>query len=262
VTPPARAGAVGSAWDLVTGTGDPGGPVAVGGDLDVPTLLGAYRRGIFPWPAGNAEEAAELERRFGAAVRAGAIPSLSPGRAPGLELPWWDPDPRAVIPVDAVHVSRSLRARLRRCGWTTTLDRRFAAVVRHCAQGRASAWITPELAAAYQDLHRIGVARSIEVWDGGELIGGMYGVLAGAVFSGESMFHRRDDASKVALADMALRLRHGGASVLDIQFTTAHLLSMGAVEIPRSRFRALLAGARGTAPDLDGARRPVSRLLG
>jgi leucyl/phenylalanyl-tRNA---protein transferase len=255
------ADATGSPWDRIAGTGDPAGPVAVGGNLDAPTLLGAYRRGIFPWPAGNAQEAAELERRFGRAVRDGTIPTLSPGRPPTLELPWWDPDPRAVIWLDGVHVSRSLRSRLRRCGWTTTMDRCFAAVVRHCGHGRDSAWITPELAAAYQALHRAGAARSIEVWEGGELVGGLYGVLTGTVLIGESMFHRRDDASKVALADIAFRLRQAGGTVLDIQYATGHLLSMGAVEIPRQRFRSLLGDPAASLP-LDTARRPVDRLTG
>src|SRR5262244_211093 len=126
-------GAADSVWNAIAGNGDPDVPVAVGGHLDVLTLMGAYRRGIFPWPPGDAEEAADLQHRFGPAVASGTIPTLTPDRPPTLDLLWWDPDPRAVIPVGGVHLSYSLRRILRNSGWTTTLNRRFAAVVRYCA---------------------------------------------------------------------------------------------------------------------------------
>ncbi len=225
-----------SVWNGVAAASDPDRPVAVGGDLDPATLIGAYRRGIFPYPPGNAQEAADL-------------------------LPWWSPDPRGVIPVESVHLSRSLRARLRSCGWTTTVDRSFAQVVGRCGEGRASAWITPALAAAYIRLHAAGFAHSIEVWDGEELVGGLYGVLVGGVFMGESMFHRRSDASKAALADAASRLHQSGAAILDIQFVTAHLRKMGAVELPRDCFLGVLADVRDARIRLDTARQPVSRLV-
>src|SRR6266498_5532507 len=115
---PARAASF--VWDGFAGREADISLVAVGGDLDMATLAGAYRRGIFPWPPGNAQEAAELRARFGAAVTDGAVPNLTPGRPATLDLPWWSPDPRGVIPVKGVHVSRSLRATLRACGWTTT----------------------------------------------------------------------------------------------------------------------------------------------
>jgi leucyl/phenylalanyl-tRNA--protein transferase len=160
-----------------------------------------------------------------------------------------------------VRLSRSLRATIRACRWTTTLDRNFAGVLRGCAEGRESAWITPALAAGYLALNGLGLARSIEVWDREELVGGMYGVLVGGVFTGESMFRRRSDASKIALADMALRLHQAGAILLDTQFVTAHLRAMGAVEMSRDRFLGILAGARDATISLDTDRRPVSRLV-
>jgi leucyl/phenylalanyl-tRNA--protein transferase len=250
-----------SVWNGVAAASDPDRPVAVGGDLDPATLIGAYRRGIFPYPPGNAQEAADLCERFGHAVAHSTIPNLTPDRPASLDLPWWSPDPRGVIPVESVHLSRSLRARLRSCGWTTTVDRSFAQVVGRCGEGRASAWITPALAAAYIRLHAAGFAHSIEVWDGEELVGGLYGVLVGGVFMGESMFQRRSDASKAALADAASRLHQSGAAILDIQFVTAHLRKMGAVELPRDCFLGVLADVRDARIRLDTARQPVSRLV-
>jgi leucyl/phenylalanyl-tRNA---protein transferase len=236
-----------SFWDGVPPPSSSDAPVAFGGDLDPRTLADAYRRGIFPWPPGTEREAADLRERFGDVA---------------ADLPWWSPDPRGVIPVGAVRLSRSLRSAMRSCGWTTTVDRGFAEVLRGCAEGRDSAWITPALAAGYRALHDLGIARSIEVWDGDDLVGGMYGVLVGGVFSGESMFRRRSDASKMALADMAFRLDQAGAVLLDTQFVTPHLATMGAVAVPREHFLAVLAGARDAAIRLDTGRRPVSRLPG
>src|SRR5262249_38425631 len=191
----------------------------------------------------------------------------APDRPPAVDRPpvvdlllWWSPDPRAAIPVGGVHLTRSLRKTLRNSGWTTTVSRRFAAVVQHCRDGRASAWITPALAAAYQELHSLGFAHSIEVWDGDQLIGGNFGVLVGAVFAGESMFHLRADASKVALVDLAFRFRHGGGTLLDSQVSTPHMQRLGAVDIPRDEYLALLDRTRDTLLHLDDTRQPVHRL--
>jgi leucyl/phenylalanyl-tRNA--protein transferase len=247
--------------DGLPSTDDRAGPlVPVGGELEAATLAAAYWRGIFPWPPGNAREAADLQERFGAAVASGAIPNLSPDRPAAIDLAWWSPDPRAVIPLDSVHVSRSLRRTLRLCGWTSTVNQAFRDVAHECGHGRDSAWITPPLLAAYVELHDRGWAHSIEVWDGVELVGGMYGVLVGGVFMGESMFHRRADASKVALSDMASRLVAAGAILLDTQFVTPHLQTMGAVEIPRACFLATLADTRAAELRLETDRRPVARL--
>jgi|GEM_PF-5596637 len=163
-----------SAWMLPDAEhADEDGVVGVGADLDPSTLVDAYRRGIFPWPH------------------------------PGVPLPWFSPDPRGVIALDGLHVPRRLRSRLRTCGWTTTVDVAFDEVIAACADRpeQVGTWITTELRRAYVRLHRLGWAHSIEVWSAGELVGGLYGVQVGGVFTGESMFHRVDDASKVALID-------------------------------------------------------------
>ena len=135
---------------------------------------------------------------------------VPPDQPPSLRLPWWSPDPRGVIPVGGVHVSRTSRWRLRTSGWTATLDHAFTAVVRGCARGGPNGWITPELVALYTELHQLGWAHSSEVWDGDELVGGHFGLLVGAVYVCDSMFHVRTDASKIALVDADARLAEAG----------------------------------------------------
>jgi leucyl/phenylalanyl-tRNA---protein transferase len=211
------------------------GLVGIGADLEPATLVDAYRRGIFPWPH------------------------------PGAPLPWFSPDPRGVIPLDGLAVSRSLRARLRRSGWETTVDRAFAAVLAGCAESRGptregGTWITPPMRAAYQRLHDLGHAHSLEVWDGAELVGGLYGVGVGGVFTGESMFHVASDASKVALVDLTARLAEAGGCLIDVQMVTPHLASLGARDVPRAEFLALLARVRDRPVRLAGDRLPVDRL--
>jgi leucyl/phenylalanyl-tRNA--protein transferase len=223
------------------------GLVGIGADLEPATLLDAYRRGIFPWPH------------------------------PGAPLPWFSPDPRGVIPLDGLVVSRSLRARLRRCGWETTVDRAFAAVLAGCADrpteegpggrrpgppesGEGGTWITPPMRVAYQRLHDLGHAHSLEVWAGGELVGGLYGVGVGRVFTGESMFHLASDASKVALVDLAARLAEAGGCLIDVQMVTPHLASLGARDLPRAVFLDLLARVRDQPVRLATDRLQVARL--
>jgi leucyl/phenylalanyl-tRNA---protein transferase len=221
------------------------GLVGIGADLEPATLVDAYRRGIFPWPH------------------------------PGAPLPWFSPDPRGVIPLDGVAVSRSLRARLRNSGWETTVNRAFAAVLAGCADrpgGRGSGrrgsvdgaeggtWITAPMRAAYQRLHDLGHAHSLEVWAGGELVGGLYGVGVGGVFTGESMFHLASDASKVALVDLTARLTEAGGRLIDVQMVTPHLASLGARELSRAEFLDLLAGARDDQVRMATDRLPVARL--
>lgn len=221
-----------SAW-MFPGPGgtDEDGVVGVGADLSPATLVDAYRRGIFPWPH------------------------------PDVPLPWFSPDPRGVIELDAFHVSRSLRRTLRRCGWSTTVDAAFEQVVAGCAEGRghAGTWITPTMSRAYLRLHVLGWAHSLEVWDHDRLVGGVYGVQVGGVFTGESMFHRERDASKVALVDLAARLRAAGGRLLDVQLTTEHLCSLGAVDVPRERFLEQLAAARDLDVRLATGEQPVDR---
>ena len=150
---------------------------------------------------------------------------------------WWSPDPRAVIPLDGLRVSRSLRRTLRAGRFRCTRDQAFADVVSACAKPRGGGtWIIPELVDGYRRLHAAGYAHSVEVWHGEELAGGLLGISIGAAFTGESMFHRQTDASKVALVHLVEHLRRRGFTLLDAQLPTPHLESMGAVEMPRAQF--------------------------
>jgi leucyl/phenylalanyl-tRNA---protein transferase len=222
-----------SAWVLPDPQeADEDGVVGVGADLAPSTLVDAYRRGIFPWPH------------------------------PGVPLPWFSPDPRGVLTVDGVTVSRSLRRTLRRSGWTTTVDAAFPAVVSGCAEGRGEVgtWITSGMARAYVRLFELGWAHSLEVWDRDRLVGGIYGVQVGGIFTGESMFHRENDASKVALVDLATRLHEAGGHVIDVQLTTEHLVSLGARDLARDDYLRLLAAGRDADVRLAADRRRVDRL--
>ena len=216
-------------WHLDPRSAEPDGVVGAGADLEAPTLVSAYRRGIFPWPH------------------------------EGLPLLWFSPDPRAVLDPAAVHVSRSLRRRLLTCGWTTTMDRALPAVVAACAE-RPDTWITPAMRAAYERLWELGWARSLEVWEGDRLVGGVYGVQVGGVLTGESMFHARTDASKVALVDLCARLREAGGGLLDVQLPTPHLRSLGAVTVPREEFLGTLAALGAGVVLPVAAELPVRRL--
>ena len=191
--------------------------VGTGADLEPGTLLAAYRRGLFPM------------------------------RLDGVQGPlaWWSPDPRGVLPLDALLVSRSLRRSMRR--YDVTLDTAFDAVVTACADpSRPGAWIGADIAVAYGRLHRLGWAHSLEVWDDtGALAGGLYGVAIGGLFAGESMFSRGADASKVALVHLVELLRADAAPgrLLDVQWRTDHLASLGVVDVGRRRYLRLLARA-------------------
>lgn len=158
------------------------------------------------------------------------------------EIHWVDPRWRGVFPLDGFHTSRSLARRIARADYQVTVDQDFAAVLAGCAD-RPETWINAEIHALYLALHRQGHAHSLEVWQDGSLIGGVYGVVSGAAFFGESMFSRRTDASKLALAWLVHRLRAGGFQLFDTQFLTPHLASLGAVEIPRLTYRRALAAA-------------------
>ena len=193
------------------------GLVAVGGDLSVERLLEAYQSGLFPWSANP--------------------------------ITWWSPDPRGVLPVGAVHVSRSLARTLRQAPYTVTFDQNFSAVIRACAEvprsGASSTWISPQLLEAYEQLAQAGHAHSVECWQEGLLVGGVYGVSVGGFFAGESMFHRADDASKVALVHLDRHLASRGFTLLDCQMVTSVTRSLGAMEIPRTDYLDRLARAVG-----------------
>jgi leucyl/phenylalanyl-tRNA--protein transferase len=198
--------------------------VALGGDLNVDTLRDAYRHGIFPWPH------------------------------EGLPLPWFSPKRRAVIPFDELHVGRSLRKVFKASPFQFTIDRAFAAVIAACSEsprpGQDGTWIEPYIIDAYVALHRAGEAHSIEVWDGSELAGGLYGVDSGGVFTGESMFHRRTNASKLGLLFLIEHLRERGSTWLDCQVMTPHMEALGAREIARARFLDMLATAQASGAKL------------
>jgi leucyl/phenylalanyl-tRNA---protein transferase len=188
---------------------EPNGLVAVGGGLSVPRLLEAYRKGIFPW----FDE--------------------------GDPVLWWSPDPRMILPTDAVHVSRTLARRLRRSDVTVTADIAFADVVAACAAPRDAegrTWITTDMQRAYLALHAHGAAHSVEVWAAGVLVGGIYGVAIGRAFFGESMFSRMTDGSKIAIVHLARQLARWGVPFIDCQVKSSHLATLGAVEIQRRDF--------------------------
>lgn len=194
---------------LETALREPNGLIAAGGDLSPERLLAAYRRGIFPW------------------------------FSEGEPILWWSPDPRMVLVPSELKVSRSLRQRLRRGGYEIRVDTAFREVMLGCARprrGQPGTWITRSMLAAYHALHRHGYAHSVETWIDGELAGGLYGVAIGRVFFGESMFTRVTDASKLALVHLVRQLERWEFGLIDCQMRTAHLLSLGAREIPRAEF--------------------------
>jgi leucyl/phenylalanyl-tRNA--protein transferase len=188
--------------------------VAVGADLEPGTVLAAYRGGLFPMP-----------------IRRGA-------------LAWWSPDPRGVIPLNGLVVSRSLRKACAR--FDIRIDTAFDEVLEACAErSRPGAWIDERIKVTYRRLHHLGWVHSVESWQGDTLAGGLYGVAIGGLFAGESMFHHQTDASKVALVGLVERLREAGAALLDVQWATEHLGTLGAIEVPRRRYQELLGEALG-----------------
>jgi leucyl/phenylalanyl-tRNA--protein transferase len=192
---------------------DPNGLLAFGGDLRSERLLAAYQRGIFPW-----------------------YQSPQP-------ILWWSPDPRAVLFPEKLHISRSLRRTLRRGRFEVTMDRCLEAVISQCAApvaSRPDTWITAEMRRAYLRLHQLGHAHSVEVWQGQQLVGGLYGVALGGVFFGESMFSRVADASKVALVHLCGQLQAWGFAVIDCQVGNGHTAALGAEEICRAHFQTML----------------------
>jgi leucyl/phenylalanyl-tRNA---protein transferase len=201
-------------WELPhPSDADEHGIAGVGADLEPGTLLAAYRAGLFPMRVG-----------------------------PGGPLAWWSPDPRGVLPLDGLNVSRSLRRSCRR--FDVRVDTSFEAVVRGCAdETRPDGWIDAGFVDAYAELHRMGWAHTVETWSSNELVGGVYGIAIGGLFAGESMFHRATDASKAALVGLVALLREGGGCLFDVQWSTPHLRSLGAVEVPRARYLELLADA-------------------
>lgn len=216
---------------------DPNGLLTAGADLSPSRLLAAYRRGIFPW------------------------------FAPGEPILWWSPDPRMVLLPERLKISRSLAKTLRNADYEVKLDTAFARVIAACAAtprpGQSGTWIVPAMQAAYLRLHRMGIAHSVETWQDGKLVGGLYGIAIGRAFFGESMFSHRSDASKIALAHLCAHLARREFGIIDCQMETAHLASLGARPIPRDDFLARVAAlvdigdppVRWPADGIDGAYR-------
>lgn len=218
---------------------EPPGLLAFGGDLSTMRLRAAYAQGIFPW--------------FNE----------------GEPVLWWSPDPRCVFETEALsRPNRSLRRLLARCGWTVTVDQAFRPVMEACAEpreGQPGTWISPDMIAAYDALHRLGHAHSVEVWQGEYLVGGIYGVMSGRLFSGESMFSRQSGGSKVALLALASRLHDYGAPLIDAQVTNPHLLGLGAIAMPRAAFLQQVAALSAQRIDPSWRRPPsieASELIG
>ncbi len=203
---------------------EPDGLLAIGGDLSPIRLINAYRQGIFPW------------------------------YSQGQPILWWSPDPRMVFRTDAVRLSSRFRRTLRRSGWELRADTAFGQVIDACAtaprRGQDGTWITPVMRQAYLQLHQLGHAHSVEVYEGERLVGGIYGVAVGRMFFGESMFSRRSGGSKAALAGLAAWLRQQGWPLIDAQVENAHLVSLGAERWERPRFLEAVAalGAEPEAP--------------
>lgn len=203
---------------------EPNGLLAIGGDLSVPRLLNAYRAGIFPW------------------------------YSEGQPILWWSPDPRTVLYPERLRISRSLRKTLRKDRFQATVDQAFARVVGACAaprRGDPGTWITRSMMRAYERLAAAGAAHSVEIWEGGRLVGGLYGVALGRVFFGESMFSRATDASKAALVHLVDLLMQAGYRLVDCQVYSEHLVSLGAEEVPRAEFGRCLAQWADEAPEGD-----------
>ncbi len=199
---------------LETALREPNGLLAAGGDLSAERLVAAYRHGCFPW------------------------------YQDGQPLLWWSPDPRTVLYPHELHVSRSLRKRIRQGDYEVTLDRAFSDVIQGCADPRSYAegtWITTPMQQAYIRLHEIGLAHSVEVWRDEQLVGGLYGLAIGKLFFGESMFSRATDASKVGFVTLVERLREWEFALIDCQMPTRHLESFGARSITREAFADALA---------------------
>lgn len=207
--------------------------VGVGADLEPGTLLAAYRQGLFPMP----------------------LPMDMRVKASGLEpIGWWSPDPRGVLPLNDLKVSRSMRKSARR--YEVRVDTAFDTVLHACADPqRPHGWIDRDIIVAYQRLHRLGWAHSVEAWsiDDGELAGGLYGIAIGGLFAGESMFHWRTDASKIALMGLVGLLKERRFALLDVQWQTDHLASLGVVAIERQEYLRSLAVALAIEPEPLGA---------
>ncbi|MCL4158439.1 UNVERIFIED_CONTAM: hypothetical protein GTU68_064797, partial [Idotea baltica] len=195
---------------------EPDGLLAVGGNLNPDTLETAYSKGIFPW------------------------------YTEGEPIFWWSPSERAVLFPGGLHISKGSRKQLRKLSFTLSSNVAFEQVIHHCAETRAlsGTWITEEIVEAYIRMHQLGIAQSVEVWEGEELVGGLYGIKLGSVFCGESMFNLKDNAAKFAFCNLAVTLFKRGYTMIDCQMPNDFLLSLGVISMNRDRFQSLLTSAK------------------
>jgi leucyl/phenylalanyl-tRNA--protein transferase len=242
------------------GADSDGLPVAFCADLSPASVLGAYRKGIVPIPAASEYLRTLNEVKYEDQVAAGAVAVVGGDRDDPYWAAWWSPDPRPLINGDGVHLGRNVRKQLRREGLVTTADTAFDLVAEGCRAGREPRWLTDELLGSLTELHTAGWAHSIEVWLGDDLVGGALGIGIGGALSGDSLFGRRPGAAAIAVADMWARLAVAGGAVIDAQWDTPFLRSLGAMPVAREDYLALLG--RSAAPmQLPGAALPALRLL-
>ena len=203
---------------------EPNGLLALGGDLSPQRLVSAYQQGIFPW------------------------------FSEGEEIMWWSPEPRAVIPIKDIHINRTLKKIINRKNFTVSVNKAFDEVLAYCADApfrTENTWIIPSMQLAYQRLHQLGFAHSIEVWCDDELVGGLYGVAINGFFSGESMFYKCANASKIALVTLSTLLKGINVAVIDCQIINPFLADMGSIEIPREEFIAIQQNAMKKSVPID-----------
>jgi leucyl/phenylalanyl-tRNA--protein transferase len=241
-----------------TGTGDQ--PVAFCADLSSASVLGAYRKGIIPLPAPDEYFRTVNEVRYEDQVTSGTIAIVGEEKEDPYWVAWWSPDPRPIIDTGGVHLGRNVRKRLRQDALTTTADTAFRRVAEACRTGREPRWLTDPLLDTLTELHDQGWAHSIEVWLDDDLVGGAMGIGLGAIISGDSLFGRHPGAAAIAVADMSARLAEAGGTLIDAQWDSPFLRSLGAVPLPRDRYLELLDGPAAPIP-LPRSSRQARRLL-
>ena len=229
-------------------------------DLSPASVLGACRRGLVPLPAPDEFFRGLNQIRYEDQVADGTVAVVGDGRADPYWVAWWSPDPRPVIGAGDVHLGRNVRKNLRRDGLSTTANAAFPAVAEACRADREPRWLTDALLGSLTELHAQGWAHSIEVWRNGDLVGGAMGIGLGGVLSGDSLFGRHPGAAAVAVADMAARLAAAGGTVVDAQWDSPFLRSLGAVPVARERYLALLGDPAEPVP-LPPQALPAQRLL-
>jgi leucyl/phenylalanyl-tRNA--protein transferase len=240
-------------------------PVAFCGDLSPAGLLAAYRRGLYPLAAPGLKRRIGKKVEYAGQVASGAVAIVGSASGNGADVDpywaeWWSPDPRYVIDVSAAHLGRDARKAIRRNDFVTTANTSFKRVIEECRAGRPSEWLTDDLLASLVALHEDGWAHSHEVWLDGELVGGGIGIGIGIVYSGDSLFNRVPEASRITVADMAVRLRAAGVQLVDAQVDSPMSRSIGAAPIPRADYLKVLAVSDARI-EIDGSELPAKRLL-